>query len=258
MAPKGFLAVAYEWSVRRSRLLSDPPGPQSLRAAIMEALREGRPALIIEYKRCSPSGFIAKPTPWEYVESTLPAADAYSVLVEPYWFCGSPELVAFFAGYRPVLAKDFTTSSAQLELYRRHGASAALLILDMLGWRGLDRLYEDAKSVGLEVLIETHDAESAIDVMSSYPASMVGINARNLETLEVSHQRLLAEIRRAAEHKPADVILVAESGIDSPGKALEASKAGADALLIGTWAMKDPGSVLKLRDHLKGSRAPRD
>ncbi|KSW12428.1 hypothetical protein CF15_06795 [Pyrodictium occultum] len=253
--PGGFLGEALGRSLERSRLLGSPPRPGSLRGAVEKALSEGRPGLLIEYKRCSPGGFVAWRTPWEYLEATLSVADAYSVLVEPYWFCGSPELVAFFARHRPVLAKDFASTAEQLQLYRRHGASAALLILDMLGWRRLDALYQEARSLGLEALIETTSAGPAVEAMNSYPEALVGINARNLETLEVSYRRLLEEIARAAERKPSRALLVAESSIDSPGKALELARAGADALLIGTWAMKSPGGLAGLRDRLRGSRS---
>jgi len=254
-SPRGFLAEAYRWSRKRAELLASPPEPTSLRQAIERAVeQERRPALIIEYKRCSPRGFIAYHTPWGYLEATLSVADAYSVLVEPYWFCGSPELVAFFAQHRPVLAKDFPSSRAQLEQYQRAGASAALLILDMLGWKQLDTLYQEARSLGLEALIETHRAEDAVEAMNSYPEALVGINARNLETLEISYQRLLEETARAAARKPSSVLLVAESSIDSAEKAVKLAEAGADALLIGTWAMKGARELRSLPEKLKGAK----
>jgi len=174
--------------------------------------------------------------------------------VEPYWFCGSPELVAFFAQHRPVLAKDFASSRAQLEQYRRAGTSAALLILDMLGWRRLDALYQEARSLGLEALIETHRAEDAVEAMNSYAEALVGINARNLETLEISYQRLLRETARAAARKPSGALLVAESSVDSVEKAVRLAEAGADALLIGTWAMKNPEEIRSLPERLRGTR----
>ncbi|BES81179.1 indole-3-glycerol-phosphate synthase [Pyrodictium abyssi] len=253
--PRGFLAEAYRWSRKRTELLASPPRPTSLRQAVERAVgQEKRPALIIEYKRCSPRGFVAYHTPWSYLEATLPVADAYSVLVEPYWFCGSLELVAFFAQHRPVVAKDFPSSRAQLEQYQRAGASAALLILDMLGWKQLDTLYQEARSLGLEALIETHRAEDAVEAMNSYPEALVGINARNLETLEISYQRLLEETARAAARKPSSALLVAESSIDSAEKAARLAEAGADALLIGTWAMKRTGELCSLPERLKGTK----
>ena len=252
---RGFLAEACKRSQERTELLSSPPEPMSLRQAVEHTVQqEKRPALIIEYKRCSPRGFVAYYTPWSYLEATLSAADAYSVLVEPYWFCGSTELAAFFARYRPVLAKDFASSRAQLEEYRRASASAALLILDMLGWKQLDTLYQEARSLGLEVLIETNNAEDAVEVMHTYPEALVGINARNLETLEISYQRLLQEITKASSRKPTAALLVAESSIDSAERAVGLAQAGADALLIGTWAMKSPLEVRKLPERLRGYR----
>ncbi|GAB6148155.1 beta/alpha barrel domain-containing protein [Stetteria hydrogenophila] len=247
--PRGFLAEALERSLERSRLQEAPPKPGSLRAAVEHALRSGRPGLILEFKRCTPRGFTAYRTPWEFLEATRGVADAYSVLVEPYWFCGSPELVSFFARHKPVLAKDFTSTPTQLQAYKAAGASAALLILDMTGWQGLDELYTHAAQLGLEVLIETGNARDAVEAMHSYPQALVGINARNLETLELSYERLLTEVKKAAERKPARAILVAESSIDTPDKAAQLAQAGADALLIGTWIIKNPTQAARQLIH---------
>ena len=215
---------------------------------------EARPALILEYKRCRPGRFVSYMTPWEYVERLGGAPDAFSVLVEPFWFCGSPELVSFFASTGlPVLAKDFAYGRRQLELYRGVGASAALLILDMLGWRRLEELYEAARSLGLEALIETGNADDAVEAMNSFPEALVGINARDLSSLTLSFDRLLWEVESAASRKPGGARLVAESGVDSVEKALMLARAGADALLIGTWAMRSPEKMRELREALRGS-----
>jgi indole-3-glycerol phosphate synthase len=249
---KGFLAEVCSRSTERVELLEKPPTRRSLRGAVENAIRErGRAALILEYKRCSPRGFTAYQTPWEFLEVTLPAADAYSVLVEPYWFCGSLELIPWFARYRPVLAKDFTVSPVQLRAYQHGGAAAALLVLDVVGWKKLEELYREARALGLEALIETSNARDAVNVMHSYPEALVGINARSLETLEVSFKRLLEEVAWAAHRKPSGALLVAESGIDSTDKAVQLARAGADALLIGTWTMRDPLSVRGLPEALE-------
>jgi len=169
---------------------------------------------------------------------------------EPHWFCGSFELVSFFAyGARvPVLAKDFFSTPAQVREASARGASAVLLILDMLGWRGLEELYEEARRQGLEPLVETKSAEDAVEVMSSFPHSLVGINARNLETLQVSFTSLLREVEKASREKPRGALIVAESSVDSLDKAMSLAKAGADALLIGTWAMKNVKEVRIIRE----------
>ncbi len=255
--PTGFLARALEASLAREQVLrSGAPAAPSLRGAVERAVEsEARPALIIEYKRCRPSGFVRHIDPWSYVDAVGGAADAWSVLVEPFWFCGSPELLPVFASTgKPVLAKDFAAGREQLRTYRRMGASAVLLILDMLGWRRLEELYEEARGLGLEALIETTDWRCAVEAMNSFPGALVGINARNLETLEVSFERLLEEVRRASAEKPSGGLLVAESSVDSVEKARRLAEAGADALLIGTWSMKNPGELRGLPAALRGAR----
>ena len=126
------------------------------------------------------------------------------------------------------------------------GASAVLLILDELGWKRLESLYEHARSLGLDALIETSSGRDAVNIASSFPEAAVGINARNLQNLEVSFERLLSEIRYASERIPSHTILVAESSMDSVDKVIAAMKAGAHAVLIGTWFMKQPGAPRSL------------
>ncbi len=247
----GFLGEAAARMGERARLISEPPRPWSLRGAIEESLSRGGAGLIIEFKRCSPRGLVAYLTPWEFHEAFSVVADAYSVLVEPYWFCGSLELVPWFSRFKPVLAKDLTVSEVQLEAYKAVGASAALLIVDLVGWRGLERLYAAAEDLGLEVLIEASNARDAVEAMASYPRALVGINARRLDTLSLDFDAAVAEIERAAAGKPSGAILVAESGVDSLEKARRALEAGADALLIGTWAMRSPREASKALSTLR-------
>ncbi len=246
----GFLEEAAE-ATRRWRCT----GGFAVRRGFVEALRRGASekglAVIGEFKRCAPGRFVGLHDPRVYAERLAPYVDAFSVLTEPLWFCGSPELIPVFAVRRPVLAKDFVECRAQLEAYAAKGASAALLILDELGWKRLEELYEAARSLGLEALIETSNARDAVEVARSYPEAAVGINARNLQSLELSFERLLGEVRRAAEEAPSGAVIVAESGVDSVEKALAAMEAGARAVLIGTWFMRDPSAAERLAEALK-------
>ncbi len=255
-SPEGFLGEAYRWARFREEAVSagGVGSAGSLRGAILAALeQEARPGLILEFKRCRPGRFVAYHTPWGFVEALGGVGDAWSVLVEPFWFCGSLELLPWFASTgKPVLAKDFVAGPGMLRAYRSLGASAVLLILDMLGWRRLGELYEEARGLGLEVLIETSSAGDAVDAMASFPEALVGINARNLRSLELSFERLLGEIEKAVTSKPSGALLVAESGIDSVEKAVAAARAGADALLIGTWASTRPREVAALPERLRG------
>ncbi|MCE4610690.1 MAG: hypothetical protein F7B17_01805 [Desulfurococcales archaeon] len=250
---EGFLSEALARALERGHLAAQTPNPRGFREVLLRARGAGRPALVFEFKRCSPRGFVAYMTPWEFHRIFERAADAYSVLVEPYWFCGSLELLPWFSRFKSVLAKDLTASEAQLEAYRSWGASAALLILDMLGWRRLEELYEHARSLGLDIVIEVSRGEDAVEAMNSYPESVVGVNARDLKSLKLDFEAALRELEKASAHKPQRGLLMAESGIDSPLKAVKAVKVGADALLIGTWAMKKPLEAARLREALAHS-----
>jgi indole-3-glycerol phosphate synthase len=137
-----FLEKAVAASVRRARLMkrvADNSTSISLRprsTSFSEAIKKSyvpgkRPAIIVEYKRCSPGRVISNIEPWDYVRATRRYADAYSVLVEPYWFCGSSVLVEVFAREKPVLYKDFIVDEIQLEDAVVSGASAVLLILEV-------------------------------------------------------------------------------------------------------------------------------
>jgi indole-3-glycerol phosphate synthase len=261
IALTGFLEEALRGAVERAEKLSLLIGGAGCRArggfrrALEEARRSKGYALIVEYKRCSPSeGLIAYHTPRYYAEATLARVDAYSVLTEPFWFCGSIELIPLFSQYRPVLAKDIIASDEQLAAVACMGASAALIIdsdqvdLEHLAYKALD--------MGLDVLVETVSHERAARIADLIPEAVIGINSRNLSTLKVDFESMLRELRAAREILGSRVILVAESGINSPSRAVRAVKSGADALLIGTAIMRDPGLLEEidaaLRKAMKG------
>ncbi|BAA81563.1 indole-3-glycerol phosphate synthase [Aeropyrum pernix K1] len=220
---------------------SPKPGRPSLSSSIREWVYRVGGAVIAEYKRCSPSaGAISTLDPVSYVQATRDASAAYSVLTEPNWFCGSIELIPYFARYKPVLAKDFIVSETQIRIAACMGASAALLIMEALTPRELQELAAAASRYGVEVLVETPDASHAVEASRLAPGSIIGVNSRDLKTLRVDYEAMLREVSKAREQLPGEVILVAESGIDSPDKALKAFKAGAQAILVGTAFMKNP------------------
>ncbi len=249
---RGFLARAA--SMTRRYRCGEPSTPRThgFRKALERGFEERGLGVIGEYKRCAPGRILANHEPWWYAQSLAPYIDAFSVLTEPFWFCGSPRLIPVFAAHHPVLAKDFVECEAQLVEAREAGASATLLILDQLGWERLDQLYSEAKRLGLEALIETSRWRDAVEIAASYPEAVVGINARNLETLELSFERLVEEVRRASERLPSGALLVAESSVDSVEKALKLREAGAHAVLIGTWFMRRPEAARELHEALSG------
>lgn len=252
MADNGFLDRAYRWSLERSRWLEqllDPRGAAErpgFGESLTRAARERGYAVIVEYKRCSPSrGPISFPDPEEYIRETSWGAAAYSVLVEPRWFCGSLELLPLFSRHRPVLAKDFVASRAQVEAYRRLGASAVLLIAEMLGDRlaGMCKAVEEA---GLEALVEAGSLEEALRAAMECPGAVLGVNSRNLRTLRVDFYGMLEVVRGLRAEVGDKRVIVAESGVDSREKAVAAAGAGADALLVGTSIMRDPGLLREI------------
>ena len=159
-------------------------------------------------------------------------ACAVSVLTEPTHFLGALEnaLIARRSGL-PVLRKDFIFDERQLSEVQ---ADLVLLIASL----GIDlmRFVDGARAQGMEPLVEVHD-ESEMELALESGTKIIGINNRNLNTLEVD----LGTFERLAPlAKGAGVFLVAESGVHSREDALRMMGAGADALLVGTELMERP------------------
>ena len=135
----------------------------------------------------------------------------------------------------PLLAKGFFTTRDELVAVREAGADAALLILRDLTDTATTALLEDARALGLDALVEAHDARE-LERATALGARIVGINARDLATFRIDRQ---AQLRLLAD-APRDRILIAESAIDSRAQAAEAELAGANAVLIGSTLMRAP------------------
>jgi indole-3-glycerol phosphate synthase len=204
------------------------------------------PAMIAEVKRASPSvGSIAEVDPASQARAYEAAgAAAISVLTEPRHFDGSlADLRAVhLATSVPVLRKDFLVHPAQLMEARAEGADAVLLIAAALTEGELRAMLATSEDLDLGTLVEIHserDLEAAIAV----EAKIIGVNARDLETLEVDPDRAVALLGRI----PADRIAVAESGIASPEQVRRVVNAGARAVLVGEALMRaeDPGAKLR-------------
>jgi len=253
----GFIDEAFRVARRRAEALSRlgvrgcRVEPRRFKAALEAGWRAWGLAVIAEFKRCSPSaGFTAYMTPQGFLEAAAPYAEAFSALVEPAWFCGSPELLALLSASpgHPVLAKDFIVSGVQLEAYACLGAHAALII----DWPGVDveGLALKALELGLDPLIEVATAEAAVKWGEAIPEAVIGVNSRDLKTLKVSYEAMLREIRRAREALGPRTVIVAESGVDTPEKALKAREAGATAILVGTAIMKNPTLLRSIKTAL--------
>jgi len=200
-------------------------------------------SVISEIKRASPSaGFIrdADPAEWGVCYQSK-GADCLSVLTEPERFEGSLEDLdaARNNATLPVLRKDFTVDEAQI-LETGVRADAVLLIAALFEAAALARYVSLAVEVGLTPLVEIHDEEEANLALES-GARVLGVNNRDLRDFTVD----LGTFERLAP-RLAGATLVAESGIKGPEDARRLRDAGADAVLVGEAAMRDPSLVARL------------
>jgi len=209
-------------------------------------LAAGAPAVIAEIKRSSPSaGKIAEADPAARARAYEAAgAAAVSVLTEPLHFDGSlADLRAVHLAVGvPVLRKDFLVHPSQVIESRVEGADAVLLIAAALSGSELKALIAAAADLGLGALVETH-SEADLEKALATDAPVIGVNARDLETLEVDAARALALLGRV----PEDRIAVLESGIASRADVERAGAAGASAVLVGEALMRaeDPAATLR-------------
>jgi indole-3-glycerol phosphate synthase len=189
--------------------------------------------VIAEVKRSSPSkgalAIIADPAGLA-ADYAAGGASVISVLTERRRFGGSLEdLAAVRAAVDiPVLRKDFMVSSYQLWEARAYGADVILLIVAALDQPTLIGLRERAESLGMTALVEVHD-EAETERAVEAGARVIGINARNLRTLEVDR----GTFARLAPRVPRGIVKVAESGVRGPHDVLEYAQAGASAVLVG-------------------------
>ena len=200
-------------------------------------------SVVSEIKRASPSaGFIREADPAEWgARYEKEGASCLSVLTEPERFKGSLEDldVARDATSLPVLRKDFTVDEVQvLEAGTR--ADAVLLIAALLDAVALSRYVSVAVEVGLTPLVEVHDEKEAELALES-GARVIGVNNRDLRDFSVD----LGTFEQLAP-RLAGATLVAESGVKGPEDAGRLRDAGADAVLVGEAAMRDPSLVARL------------
>jgi indole-3-glycerol phosphate synthase len=213
-----------------------------------EALRDAhRPAMIAEVKRASPSaGVIDSETDPIAAATAYEAggAAAISVITEPRHFGGALRDLAQVRSIvgLPVLRKDFLIDADQVLEARAFGADSVLLIASCLEEGRLENLIGVARSLGMEPLVETH-SDDDLDRASSTDARVIGVNARDLETLAVDGARALERLRRV----PADRVAVLESGIRSRADVVAAVDAGATAILVGETLMRagDPAAAIR-------------
>ncbi len=196
-------------------------------------LRQPGVAVIAEVKRSSPSkgalAAIADPAGLA-ADYEAGGASVISVLTEGRKFGGSlADLEVVRARVAvPLLRKDFVVSSYQLWEARAYGADLALLIVAALEQPALVSLVERTRSLGMTALVEVHDEDELARAVDA-GARVIGVNARNLKTLEVDR----TVFGRLSPLIPEGIVKIAESGVRGPHDLLAYAAAGADAVLVG-------------------------
>jgi indole-3-glycerol phosphate synthase/phosphoribosylanthranilate isomerase len=173
-------------------------------------------------------------------------AAAVSILVDARFDGSWDDLRSARAAARlPLLAKGFFSTDEDLRTAREAGADAALLILRDLDDETAKRLLAAAADLGLDTLVEAHDA-AELARAARLDAGVIGINARDLATFEIDRRAQLELVTAA----PRDRVVVAESGIESRAQGAAAELAGADAILVGSALMRAPEPAAKLAELL--------
>lgn len=219
-----------------------------------ESLQKDDLALIAEIKRASPSlGDInldinIKKQAKLYEEA---GANAISVLTEEKRFKGDINFIKQVkeAASIPILRKDFIETEAEVYRSKEFGADAILLISSNLEQEQLNKLVNLTHELGMQCLVETHTKED-IDKTLKTKAEIIGINARNLETLEVD----LNDIINLAKYIPKNKIFIAESGIKNNDDVKKLREVSVNGILVGT-ALMQTGNVKKKIKELKGNYA---
>ena len=207
--------------------------------------------IIAEVKKASPSKGVIREDfdPVEIAKIYNKSADAMSILTEPHFFKGSLEYLEEISSFStiPLLRKDFIIDEFQIAEAYAKGADFILLIAKALDLSQLQRLYNFAKNIGLEVLFEIHDMED-LQKANEIGAEIIGFNHRDLKTFKMDMElskKLIPHIRKEA-------VIVAESGINDFETVKRLHSYGVDAFLVGEHFMRQ-NDIKKAVLELKGA-----
>ena len=222
-----------------------------------QALKKPGMSYICEVKKASPSkGVIAEEFPYleiakEYKEA---GASAISCLTEPYYFQGADQYLWEIASEVdiPVLRKDFVINDYMILQAAAYGAAAILLICALLDDTQLREYREMAEDLGMDALVEAHDAEEVERALKS-GARIIGVNNRDLKTFEVDMANSI-KLRKLA---PDNVIFVSESGIRTAEDIKKLHDNQIEAVLIGETLMRSPDKKAAL-EKLNGAPLSED
>ena len=222
------------------------PAPRDFEGALRAQIAAGRPAVIAEIKKASPSRGVLRA---DFDPAAIAAsyerggAACLSVLTDRDYFHGAPEHLSAARGAcaLPALRKDFIVDDYQVAEARAMGADAILLIVAALDDARLAAFNARACALGMAVLVEVHDADE-LDRALALRTGIIGINNRNLRTFDVS----LATTFDLLPRIPADRLVVTESGILAPSDVATMRAHGVEAFLVGEAFMRapDPGAAL--------------
>jgi len=214
--------------------------------AIRARIAAGRPAVIAEIKKASPSKGVLRA---EFDPAAIAAdyerhgAACLSVLTDRRFFQGAPEYLqqARAACVLPALRKDFLIDPYQVFEARAMGADCILLIVAALSLAEMQEMEAIAANLGMAVLVEAHDG-AEVDIALQLGTPLIGINNRDLRSFAVSLDTTLAQVGRI----PRDRIVVTESGIRTPEDVLRMKDGGVTAFLVGEAFMRVPSPGAEL------------
>jgi indole-3-glycerol phosphate synthase len=222
------------------------PAPRDFVGAVRAKLDAGRPAVIAEIKKASPSKGVIRADfrPGEIAASyERGGAACLSVLTDAQYFQGGAGCLveARAACGLPVLRKDFIVDPYQVYEARAMGADCILLIVAALERQPMRDLEALAMELGMAVLVESHDA-AELDAALTLKTPLMGINNRNLRTFDVSLDTTLDLLPRIGSER----VVVTESGILAPADVARMRSHGVNAFLVGEAFMRaaDPGAEL--------------